>query len=259
MSFYKSVAAWASNMDEKVQERRKNKLTKSFFMNSLHAFSGEMHTLMATSAPLLVNRINDLLAKFSSDLCVVFKELQENYGDKFQIWIEGSFKLFENSMTHTMHTFNEAAEMRHRQADERAGKRQNAFMSIVAALMKQLQSKDLNDSERYLEVIERIRLMEERNMEAHHVTFNTMIALNEHIVGQIRGEGSSIVALDWFTEHADELIRLAAQMYNLRESTVPPNEAIAQAVKCLKAINDNYNVTEIQQVLHDKARAWGVA
>ena len=264
MSFWKKLASWASKMEEESTRRKvpskHRPLSHAEFHNTLDAFGGELGKMIEMSGHLVVQHVSTCV----SDLTRVAKDIVDDGACKLQGWMEATFKLYEASIGSYFATFNEASEIRHREAEDRAAKRQNHVMNGLIGVAKQMGSTELNQGERYLELMERIRVLEMDNDEKHRVMFNTMIALFENLTEQIQKKQRVVVeyreepTLEWLVDRADEIIDFADALKAIRDNTIPPDAATMKAVRCVRGMMQ-VSIHDIQELLKARTQQWQLA
>ncbi len=271
MSLYKLIADWASEAEANAEQKRKlrldklNKLTKAGFNNALHSLSGEISRHFEVSGNLIIQYTNNIVTEqISKGVNVISQSL-----DSFKLWLDDSFRMLGNELskhtTECVQALHELTEGAFTRAEDKATKRQNAIMNMLIATSKQSGAHDLNNADRYLSTIERIRLLETKIDKDNEVLFNTMIGLFENLTEQIQAmrrpldkqRFSPAPTLEWLMDNADEVIRLGAALNNLRENNVPPHDAKLCVVKSVRSLND-YSVARIWEALESRTAAWGV-
>ena len=251
MSFWKKLSRWAAKMEEQAaRDKADRRISKPLnfigLSNALHAFSGEVSKMFDVAGNLIVQHVS----KCTNDLATVMR----TYFEGQQKWTEDSFKLYENSLVSYLHTFNEAAEIRHKE-----------MLQSIEGLYHQQRAMELNAHDRFLHMAESMRQMSVDNQDNHNINHGTSICLFQNLTEQIQSKQRVVVkhkpqvSLEWMLEHADEVIRFADELKRIRDNTAPAEYAIVEAVRTARSMFDGVGMLDVKEALDAKAREWDVA
>lgn len=246
MSFYKKLADWASGMEQRKIERKairfKQPVSMLEFHNTISSLFGDFCQVTEHNCTLLIARTNDMLTnivkvldtRFSDWGCVIRDMLVDIKGQIVdQLFITAD------------------------DIDHKAGKRHNVVVNYIFGLFEHQKTMDLNESNRYLELMERIRIQDLRLEEYMNICLNTQVGLFEKIT-EVFGYSNSGPTLDWVIDNADELMRFSMAMKNIRENNVPSNIGVNEAAKCLRTML-NVDTAEVIAALDAKTAQWASA
>jgi len=254
MSIWKKLSKWADAMEkeaEKGRERKKRRkadrriqrvVTYVDLLNNLHALSGEISKLLESAGALTIQHISFCFKDFG-------RVLSEKF-DHIESWTEQRFGLHEAYMESIIKghfdAHDGAAEIRH-----------NELRNGMNAILTYMQAAELNNSDRYLQQLERVRLAQVAADTNHDVMFGTMLALNEHLLGILQAKTNE-PTLPWLLDNVDSLMALSDALKTLRDNTVPPEMARVKGVTALRSIVD-VSSEQASEAVEKLARHWDVA
>lgn len=239
MSFWKKLSAWANHMEAQAERRKADRrvlrnATYVDLKNSLDVFGGEIAKMLDTTGSIIVQKLGD------------FSKVVRDQLNAQQEWIENSFRLYDNMLTSTLRTYNEAAELRHEES-----------RLSLDGIAKYLMAMGRNQDDRYIQLTKRLEMLEARSEYYHGVEQGTTIGLFENLTDQIQAQGQT-PRLQWLLDNVEELISFCNAMQKLRDNTEAPQNVIADAVRSVRSIVE-VSTAEAQEGIDDIALRWGVA
>lgn len=286
MSVWTALSAFSDKMEERRKQKefdnsaRGRTLTKEFFVNHMDAFGNEVSKLVEHFGAITTQRTDTTLNKHTNDIVTAFKQLWEDRTEELIKYFNVGVGKAQTSFTELLDGFfsahNNAAELRHQEADKRAIKRNNVIMKYILGMFGHIQSAELNNADRYLQLQERHRESDMLAEKYHNTTFNTMICLYEHTVDHIvqlkdrftavEGKLAAMEkqriheypSLEWVLLNEEDLRRVCHALACIRDNVTPFENAAKQASDGLKALGD-FTTEAIEEALRAKQLEYGNA
>lgn len=272
MSLWTSIASMANKMEERRKQKEfdayggGSRLSKEYFVNYMHSFGEEISKYVEYFGGITVQRVDKTLDKHTNDIVTGFKQLWEDRTEALTKYFDVGFTKLKADTTELLDNFfsahNSAAELRHQEAERKAARRQDVTMKHVLGMFGHIQSAELNNSDRFLTIMERVRESEVLAEKRHNTTFNSMICLYEHMMDHLvraNGKIDELMAdrnnrtpsLDWIISNEGELRRVCHALSCIENNVIPFENAAKQAIDGLRALGD-FSHEAIDAVLRAK-------
>lgn len=293
MKFYRRLQSWVNKKTEEEMQKeiaadRSNPdagrpLTVACFYNHMDAFEGSVVDRFKISGALVLKNIRDAI----SDATVVIKDILDDRLEDLRAVLSNDLRLSLNRYWEFVEAWfkatNAAAEKRHQEADDRAGRRQNAvikhilelqrqqkedrqvFIAMLKAVCQQITSVDRNSSGRHEAMLNRLQQMDVTNNHDHNQNFAAMRGFFESLTYQVQSKQRVVTefkpepTIGWLLERPNELILLGDALRGMRDNDAPFSHALFEAKRACRSLMPCENsLLQLEELLQDVALKWGI-
>lgn len=261
MSFWEWLSEFAARQAKRSADRKVKYVPLAGFHNRMDAFSGELSTMMNLAGSIINQHISTCMSDFGG---IVSQNFVEAY-DKLQVWLDQTFKLYENSVQHIIGTFNSACEVRHQEAQSLEQRNHNKLFESIMGLWKHIQSHEFGENHRYNTMCDRMDTLERKRERDLDVMLATMAAMQDNVMTAVMQKQRVVTeykvqpTVEWILDHSDELIRLCSALKGMQNNDYPVQHAITDAIKCFRAMMPcEMSIFAIKDALEERATQWGL-